>query len=195
MEFKLGQKVEVKDSGVIYEITTNFENGQRIKTYSIISDIDNERICLSENKIEGIKSDEKTIKNIIKNIFKFKTKLFKKIEEINNYITYSKCYSDMKSIGLAAFECCNGIIGISCDNCPYYRRNKEFKKMKEEFVSDKEITNGDKIRNMSNEELAKFCLKINDCSWCNHQKDSCDAKECQKYLTEWLNSPIKKVVE
>lgn len=127
MEFKLGQKVKVKDSGVIYEITTNFENGQRTKTYSIISDIDNERICLSENKIEEIESDEGIVKNIIKNVFKFKTKFFKKIEEINNYISYSKCYSDMESVGLATFECCNGIVGIYCNSCPYCRRNKEFK--------------------------------------------------------------------
>lgn len=65
MEFKLGQKVKVKDSGVIYEITTNFENGQRIKIYSIISDIDNERICLSENKIERVRTNKNVIKNII----------------------------------------------------------------------------------------------------------------------------------
>lgn len=127
MEFKLGQKVKVKDSGVIYEITTNFENSQRIKTYSIISDIDNERICLSENKIEEIESNEGIVKKIIKNIFKFKTKLLKKIEEINNYIVYSKCYSNMESVGLATFECCNGIVGIYCNSCPYYCKNKEFK--------------------------------------------------------------------
>lgn len=199
MEFKLGQKVKVKDSGVIYEITTNFENGQKTKTYAIISDIDNERICLSENKIEKIEFEEGIVKNIIKNIFKFKTKLFKKIKEINNYITYSKCYSDMESIGLSAFECCSGIIGISCNDCPYYCKNKEFKIMKEKFINNETLTNGDKIRGMSDEELAKFITEDRwDCNECHSGQENMDNpfgskcdNQCIKHCLEWL----KKVAE
>ena len=199
MEFKLGQKVKVKDSGVIYEIITNFENGQRTKTYSVISDIDNERIRLSENKIEEIESDEGIIKNIIKNIFKFKTKIFKKIKEINCYMVYSKCYSDMESIGLSAFECCSGIIGTFCDNCPYYRRNKEFETMKKEFINNKEITNGDKIRSMSDEELAKFITEDRwDCNECPSGQENMDNpfgskcdNQCIKHCSEWLKTGVE----
>lgn len=124
MEFKLGQKIKVKDSGVIYEITTNFENGQKSKTYAIISDIDNERILLSENKIEAMKSNEGIIKNIVKNILKFKTKILKKIKEINYYIVYTNCYSEMEYYGISSFNCCKGVTEILCSECLYFYKNK-----------------------------------------------------------------------
>lgn len=124
MEFKLGQKVEVNDFGVISEIITNFENGKITKTYAMISDIDNKRILLSENKIETIKSNESIIKNIVKNILKFKTKIFKKIKEINYYIVYTNCYSEMEHYGISSFNCCKGSTEIFCSECPYFYKNK-----------------------------------------------------------------------
>lgn len=64
MNLKLGQDVKINDSGKICEIKTIFENGVAIKEYIIISDIDNERICIKENKI-------KVKNNIFKNIINF----------------------------------------------------------------------------------------------------------------------------
>lgn len=130
MKFELGQKVKIKDSGTISEIITNFENGQKSKTYAIISDIDNERILLSENKIEKIKFDKCITKNVIRNILKFKTKIFKKIEKIKYYIIYSNCYSEMEYYGISSFNCCEGSIEIFCSECPYFYKNKQIEHQK-----------------------------------------------------------------
>lgn len=68
--------------------------------------------------------NESIIKNIVKNILKFKTKIFKKIKEINYYIVYTNCYSEMEYYGISSFNCCEGATEILCSECPYFYKNK-----------------------------------------------------------------------
>jgi hypothetical protein len=57
-----------------------------------------------------------------------------------------------------------------------------------EDFEPKVITNGDKIRQMSNEELAE--LFDNSCKVCSMGITECDV-ECVKGILAWLNAPAE----
>lgn len=55
-------------------------------------------------------------------------------------------------------------------------------------------TNGDKIRQMSNKELAKFISVYTICSVCPARTDEClhnASKVCKKKWLSWLNAPAE----
>lgn len=94
-------------------------------------DLDYTPECLKECNRHCVPKNEKYItKNVIKNIFKLKTKIFKKIEKIKYYIIYSNCYSEMEYYGISSFNCCEGSIEIFCSECPYFYKNKQIEHRK-----------------------------------------------------------------
>ena len=52
------------------------------------------------------------------------------------------------------------------------------------------MTNGDKIRSMSNAELEEFIHYRTNCGCCNfkYRGDTCFKKPCKEGITEWLES-------
>ncbi len=52
------------------------------------------------------------------------------------------------------------------------------------------MTNGDKIRSMSNAELEEFIHYKTNCKCCNfnYRDDNCFKKSCKQGITEWLES-------
>lgn len=58
----------------------------------------------------------------------------------------------------------------------------------------KVITNGDRIRQMSNEELAEFLVELDDniCMFCKYENCS---GECEYGVELWLNAPAESEEE
>ena len=62
----------------------------------------------------------------------------------------------------------------------------------------KPITNADRIRNMTDEELYKFLRYFGVCRICKHRKDEgCDNRGCTQeevdgFLKEWLQAEVKE---
>ena len=58
----------------------------------------------------------------------------------------------------------------------------------------KTITNGDRIRAMTDEELAEFIsrVEIGDCDYGKTFCDLCDINSCGECLLEWLKQPYKE---
>lgn len=53
------------------------------------------------------------------------------------------------------------------------------------------MTNGDKIRNMSNDELALLINESRDffsCQECSHEQDNHCKDDCLPYIKKWLES-------
>ena len=56
----------------------------------------------------------------------------------------------------------------------------------------KQITNADKIRSMSDEELCKFLGEYKFCDICDEGCDSCTYNgDCDKRLFDWLKQPAE----
>jgi len=57
----------------------------------------------------------------------------------------------------------------------------------------KPITNADRIRSLSDEELA-YCFAANECGYC-HLKEKCFSMEpirdCEDMWLDWLKSPVE----
>ena len=65
-----------------------------------------------------------------------------------------------------------------------------------EQYSQKTLTNGDKIRQMSNEELASIIST--SCDKCGYRPNQCvsdDEKTCYEGHLAWLNAPAESEVE
>ena len=66
---------------------------------------------------------------------------------------------------------------------------------------EKKITNADRIRNMTDEELYKFLRYFGVCRICKHRKDEgCDNRGCTQeevdgFLKEWLQAEVKEGAE
>lgn len=65
------------------------------------------------------------------------------------------------------------------------------------FLKDdkKVVTNADRIRNMSEEELAEFLCKFDACQRCSHNSDNaCYTKNCDEIgITEkWLKEKVEQ---
>ncbi len=70
-----------------------------------------------------------------------------------------------------------------------YNIKQHFENLKNE--EDREMTNGDKIRNMSNNELAFLINESRDffsCKECNHEQDKHCQDDCLPYIKKWLES-------
>lgn len=67
----------------------------------------------------------------------------------------------------------------------------------EYFEQKQPPTNGDKIRQMSNKELAKFLSAMTFCAGCPARNDKCngdDNKVCRRNWREYLNAPAESEV-
>jgi hypothetical protein len=53
-------------------------------------------------------------------------------------------------------------------------------------MAKKKITNGDKIRQMTNEELIGF-VYADRCNWCAYVYEGCKTHSCREGQTEYLN--------
>ena len=56
-------------------------------------------------------------------------------------------------------------------------------------------TNADRIRNMSDEELAEFLCEYEACPLCSHQTDNmCNSKNCDEVgiTLKWLQAEVKE---
>ena len=58
-----------------------------------------------------------------------------------------------------------------------------------EIIEEERKTNADKIRAMSNEELAEFFARKSPCNYyCNYVGKSCNGVSCKQGILEWLKS-------
>ena len=80
-----------------------------------------------------------------------------------------------------------------CEQCGY---------IKQQCQCEKPMTNADRIRNMSDEELAEFLVKVNgayakDCmvgiEVCKY--DDCADMDCEDCFLEWLQAEVKEGAE
>ena len=100
---------------------------------------------------------------------------------------------------------------IKCRNCINYR-HEWCEKVNDSPDPDlerdcqyfKQKTNADRIRAMSDEELAEWLANMFDCHHCSeHERiggnpllsaEQCDQK-CEKHCLEWLKQPVKEGAE
>ena len=64
-------------------------------------------------------------------------------------------------------------------------------KEKRKYVRSKKQTNADRIRNMTDEELAEFLVTVN-CAYCKHENTE---KDCEDCFLEWLQAEAKEGTE
>lgn len=82
-------------------------------------------------------------------------------------------------------NCCGCLHWCVCsireDNirCGYFMERKK--------TAPKSQTNADRIRAMSDEELAELL----QCGSCPHIEDECTMKGCEKCISDWLKQPVK----
>ena len=89
---------------------------------------------------------------------------------------------------------CNGKKGV-CDTYPVCKRSCEYfddsgGKHIADLCSKRITTNADRIRSMSDEELAELVGKYVYCGLCP-LKHRCVAGECNKTVMEWLKQPVE----
>ena len=73
----------------------------------------------------------------------------------------------------------------------YTKDNSELAKEVEKEIKKQAITNYDKIRNMTVEEMAEFIVNRNDCEGCPcdvDDKDYCKGGSCNASVMAWLES-------
>jgi hypothetical protein len=54
------------------------------------------------------------------------------------------------------------------------------------------VSNADRIRGMSDEELARWLVDATVCERVCHEDEYCHGNECVKLVTEWLQQPAKE---
>lgn len=88
---------------------------------------------------------------------------------------------------------------VDCKECKNYniceiRKMVEGKlKRCQSFEQKKPQTNADRIRAMSDEELAKFIDKLSSCSCCGFDKNECKKSvHCRDGIMQWLKSEAKE---
>lgn len=91
-----------------------------------------------------------------------------------------------------------------CKNCRCYDRLAEWCDVIEDSPDkDKErdcecyitMTNADRIRSMSVEELAQIINDSNsvfDCSMCQYEKTECIDIDCKEQILKWLQSEVEE---
>ena len=65
--------------------------------------------------------------------------------------------------------------------------------LRKKGIEDMGMTNGERIRGMSDEELAKFLADCSDCASCYlDEPNNCGTEEtCAKAFLEWLKQPVE----
>lgn len=65
--------------------------------------------------------------------------------------------------------------------------------LKKKGIEDMGMTNAERIRNMANEELAKFLSECADCATCQlvNPKNCRTEETCTKAFVEWLKQPVE----
>ena len=60
--------------------------------------------------------------------------------------------------------------------------------------SDWKVTNGDRIRAMTDEELAEILIRHIDCYECEVRKDGCCTGDgtCRQDILDWLRQEVKR---
>ena len=82
-----------------------------------------------------------------------------------------------------------------------FKRVKEQPTLDEKEIIRKPMTNADRIRNMTDEELYKFLRYFGVCRICKHRKDEgcdnrgCTQEEVDSFLKEWLQAEAKEGAE
>ena len=84
-----------------------------------------------------------------------------------------------------------GHLNMKCINCnSYFNFDELYKRRIGEVLEPKRITNADRIRAMTDEELAESLGILVDCRECSHRNadDSCNIIDgsCQTQWLEWL---------
>lgn len=101
-------------------------------------------------------------------------------------------------------------LGYSCITCPYKGTDCTYKAQADHLIANgvtfakdtNVLNNADRIRAMSDEELAKFLMKAHDCELhipfctnkpeCHDDLDNGDIPEerCLKCMMDWLNAEV-----
>ena len=78
--------------------------------------------------------------------------------------------------------CMHGYPNVECVNCGTGFRN---------YLPYTPPTNADRIRGMSDEELAKWLVDATVCERVCHEDEYCHGNECVKRVTDWLQQPAE----
>lgn len=97
-------------------------------------------------------------------------------------MSWIKCDSKVKSKCSFKNKCCGGQEGI-------YLEGSECDKFAQKVLAAPP-TNADRIRSMSDEELAEMFSNTWDCTSC--LVDDCTGQWCKEKLLEWLKQPAKE---
>ena len=83
-----------------------------------------------------------------------------------------------------------------CDNCKYaYKTSSELPCIEcTHNATDhyKPMTNADRIRNMTDEELADFFRHYISCAFCDVRTDTCGDDDCKDLMLKWLQAEVKE---
>lgn len=80
--------------------------------------------------------------------------------------------------------------GISAEEALSFEYNETLKALQSELEVDYKQTNADRIRAMSDEELAEF-MYSSDIPWCDDKICREDDNGCRECLKKWLRSEVE----
>ena len=65
--------------------------------------------------------------------------------------------------------------------------------MRKDCSTCKQDTNADRIRAMTDEELAQWLnFEFGRCEWCDVHKEDCAEADCLACVVGWLRQPVKE---
>lgn len=198
MGFKVGQKVKVTnchnggnfENGDIVEIVQiGTDDGDETDCYGAISPYDNRKWYLYEDEISPVTNADK--------IHSMSNEEFAEFYCLNTYKYCEHCTENWKKCEIYKY-------GLFPDeNCKKalikWLNDTEEKTYNYGTIEIIPATNSDKIRSMSDEELAKFIVDdrwdCNDCPSGQENTDNpfgskCD-NQCIKHCLEWLKEGVK----
>ena len=59
-------------------------------------------------------------------------------------------------------------------------------------LDDEPMTNADRIRNMTDEELAEFFKNHFSCAFCDVRTSTCGDDDCKEMMLKWLQAEVKE---
>lgn len=77
--------------------------------------------------------------------------------------------------------------------CEKYSDNKVLSYCVEGPCEDEVMTNADKIRNMTDEELATWLIygESDNCECCDYEFKNCEGENCYRSMIRWLKQQAK----
>ena len=86
------------------------------------------------------------------------------------------------------------IDGISAEEAIKLEYKETLKVLQSEMEVDYKQTNADRIRSMSDEELAKLIAENIECTMCPfvNVEEKCGEIRCSKLILEWLQSEVEE---